>query len=352
MAIADVLKWDAAPNVLAWKYPSEELGTWSQLIVAESQEAVLVKEGQFVGPFSAGRHVLSTENYPILRNLFRLPFGRSPFTAEVWFIQRTFMLDVRWGTADPILLKDPQYNIMLPVRAFGQYGIRIEDSRMFLKKLVGTLPAFTVSTLTKHFKGMILSVAKSAIAKYLIQKEIPVLQIAAYLDELSEHLQEALQQKLAMYGVSLTNFSVMSINTDEEDQAVARLRRALAERAEMDIVGFNYQQKRSFDVMETAAGNEASGGMQAGMLGAGMGLGMGVGMGQNMSAQMQQVNQNTRSGSSFCPDCGAPVTPGAKFCTQCGHSLLPKPAETLSCPQCRTVLPAGTRFCSNCGHQL
>lgn len=155
-----------------------------------------------------------------------------------------------------------------------------------------------------------------------------------------------------MYGVSLTNFSVMSINTDEEDQAVARLRRALAERAEMDIVGFNYQQKRSFDVMETAAGNEASGGMQAGMLGAGMGLGMGVGMGQNMSAQMQQVNQNTRSGSSFCPDCGAPVTPGAKFCTQCGHSLLPKPAETLSCPQCRTVLPAGTRFCSNCGHQL
>lgn len=349
MSIASVLKWDAAPNVLAWKFPSEELGTWSQLIVAESQEAVLVKEGQFVGPFTAGRHVLSTENYPVLRDLFRIPFGRSPFTAEVWFVQRTYMLDVRWGTSDPILLKDPQYNIMLPIRAFGQYGIQIEDSRMFLQKLVGTLPAFTVSTLTQHFKGIILSVAKSAIAKYLIQKEIPLLQISMYLEEISEHLQEALQNKLGMYGVKLTNFAVASINTDESDPAVARLRRALAERAEMDIVGFNYQQRRSFDVMETAAGNEGAGAMQAGMLGAGVGMGLGVGLGQNMSTQMSQVNQSTLPGS-FCPKCGAAVPPGSKFCTQCGQSLQ-SPAG-VTCPQCHTVSPAGTRFCSHCGHQL
>lgn len=354
MAIIPVLKRDAPPNVLAWKFPSTELSTWSQLIVAESQEAVLVKEGQFVGSFTAGRHVLSTENYPILSTLYKIPFGRSPFTEEVWFTQRAFSLDIRWGTSDAMLLEDPEYHLMLPVRAFGQYGLCVENSRMFLEKLVGSLQEYTILTLTQHFKGIILSLVKSVIAKQLVEKKIPILKISTTLEDISEALHQALASKLEPYGVKFVNFCVNSINTDEKDPAVDRLRRAMAERAEMQIVGFNYQQKRSFDVMQTAAGDEGAGGVQSGMMGAGIGMGMGVGLGQNFGSQMQQATSQTSTYGSnvnaYCPQCGAPHPQGGKFCQHCGRPLAP-PSPS-ACPQCGSSVTPGARFCANCGRQL
>ena len=142
MAIIDFVKWNASPGQLVWKYQlsnSEELSTWTQLVVSESQEAFVVRDGVYDGPFGVGRHTLSTENLPILRTLIGLPFGgKSPFTAEVWFVNKIVNLDVRWGTPDPIQLQDPRFQIMVPVRTFGQYGLRVVDSKRFLLKLVGT----------------------------------------------------------------------------------------------------------------------------------------------------------------------------------------------------------------------
>ena len=182
MAIVDVVKCDFAPNVLAWKFPSSELSSWTQLIVSESQEALLLKEGKAVGPFSAGRHVLSSDNYPLLNSLLKIPFGRSPYTAEVWFVQKAFNLSIKWGTPTAMQLEDPKYHIMLPVRAFGQYGVAIDNCAKFLIKLNGTLPAFTTSTLTSYFKGIIATQTQNLISQYLVQKEISILHIAAHLD--------------------------------------------------------------------------------------------------------------------------------------------------------------------------
>ena len=132
MAIVDVIKWNGAPETLAWKYPSEELGTWTQMIVAESQEAFLFKGGQPVGPFTAGRHTLDTANYPILGQILKIATGgRSPFTAEVWYVNKVISLDVKWGTPNAIQALDPQYRIMLPVRAYGQLGLQVVDSGKF-----------------------------------------------------------------------------------------------------------------------------------------------------------------------------------------------------------------------------
>ena len=140
MAIVDVIKWNGAPDTLAWKYPSEELGTWTQMIVAESQEAFLFKGGQPIGPFLAGRHTLDTANYPILGQILKIATGgRSPFTAEVWYVNKGISLDIKWGTPTAIQALDPQYRIMLPVRAYGQLGLQVVDSGKFLVKLVGTL---------------------------------------------------------------------------------------------------------------------------------------------------------------------------------------------------------------------
>jgi membrane protease subunit (stomatin/prohibitin family) len=113
MPVIDRVKWDGSPQILVWKYPSQELSTWTQLIVNESQEAYVVRGGVYDGPFGVGRHTLTTENLPLLRGLLGLPFGgKSPFTAEVWYVNKLTNLDVKWGTPDPIQLQDPTYNLM------------------------------------------------------------------------------------------------------------------------------------------------------------------------------------------------------------------------------------------------
>jgi membrane protease subunit (stomatin/prohibitin family) len=151
MAIIDVVKYDGSPSVFAWKFPNIELGTWTQLIVNESQEAVLYKGGQSLDLFGPGRHTLKTANIPLLSKIINLPFGgRSPFTAEIWYINKVNTLDVKWGTPTPIQLQDPKYNVFVPLRAFGQFGIKVSDSKMFLQKLVGTLPTFTSADLAAH----------------------------------------------------------------------------------------------------------------------------------------------------------------------------------------------------------
>jgi membrane protease subunit (stomatin/prohibitin family) len=221
-----------------------------------------------------------------------LPFGgQSPFSAEVWFVNKVTNLDVKWGTLDPIQLQDPRYQLMVPVRAFGQYGIRINDSKRFLLKLVGTVRGFDVDTLAEYFRGAFITRIKTEIANLIITQGRSVLEVATHLQSLSDGLKQLLETEVASYGVTLAQFNVHSINVPEDDSAVVTLKAAMARRAEMGIVGFTYQQERSFDVMQTAAGNEGTAGS---VLGAGMGLGMGVSMGGpigqalgNMGTQIQ-----------------------------------------------------------------
>ena len=207
MAIIEIVKYNGNPDVFVWKYPSEELGTWTQLIVNESQDAILYKGGQALDLFTAGRHTLETVNIPILNKLINLPFGgRSPFTAEVWYINKVHSLDIKWGTATPIQLQDPKYKIFIPLRSHGQFGIKIDDSRKFLTKLVGTLSIFNKDSIVKYFRGLYLTKVKDAISSYLIKKQVSALEINAYLDELSEFLKDKMAPTLNEYGISLINF--------------------------------------------------------------------------------------------------------------------------------------------------
>lgn len=318
MAIVDVVKYNGGPDVFAWKYPNSELGTWTQLIVNESQEAILLKGGQICDVFGAGRHTLETANIPILNKLINLPFGgRSPFSAEVWYINKVFSLDVKWGTSSPIQLQDPKYKVFIPVRAFGQFGIQIEDSKRFLLKLVGTLSQFDKNSLVKYFRGVYLTKAKDIISSYLIHKGISILEINAYLDEISTYLQERISPTFDEYGIKLVSFFVNDINVPEDDSAVVQLKKALAKRAEMDIVGYSYQQERSFDTLEGAATNPNA--MQGGLMGAGIGLGMGVGVGGNIGQQFGSLASNLNTSEiKECPNCKAQIGMNERFCNHCG----------------------------------
>ena len=349
MALFEVVKYDGEPGVFAWKYPNEELGTWTQLIVNESQEAVLFKEGRALDTFQSGRHKLETANIPFLRSIINIPFGgRSPFTAEVWFINKVDTLDIKWGTPSPIQLQDPKYSVFVPIRARGQFGICIDNAKKFLVKLVGNLKSFDKITLSEFFKGLYLTKAKDAISTFLIHNNLSVLEVNTYLDEMSEFIQQGLEPIFDDYGIKLLNFSVYDLSLPEDDSAVIKLKSALAQKAEMDIIGYDYQQGRTFDVLEGAANN--SGGM-SGLLGAGLGIRMGAAIGDTVSKQFSEtmkVDEKDNQESRKCPYCDAEVlSKTAKFCSECG-----KPFERV-CPKCGAKIEKETaKFCVECGQKL
>ncbi len=371
MAIVDVVKWNGAPGVFARKFPREDLGTWSQLIVNETQEAVLVKEGRMMGPFKPGRYTLDTKNIPLLSSFLGLATGgRTPFTAEVWFVNRTSKLDVKWGTQSPIQIRDPLYSVMLPVMARGQFGITIDDSKRFLKRLVGTLPDFSEPALKSYFRGVVLTTSKTTIAETMLRRKVSLLEIAAELSELSTAIEASINGRFAEFGIKLSMFQLMSIETDLNDSSVVKLRDALAKKAEFNILGTDYTQSRSLDILQDAAGNEGNAG---GVMGAGIGLGLGAGIGNAMAGGMAGVGGQlnpapSKSTTTECDKCGAPVPGEAKFCPRCGDVVIRCPGcgrdndenakscvgcgrtlERFACVDCGTDLGSALKFCPSCG---
>lgn len=357
MAIVEVVKFDGPADVFAWKYPNQELGTWTQLIVNETQEAILFKGGKALDLFGAGRHTLSTQNIPGLQAIVNLPFGgRSPFTAEVWYVNKISSLDVKWGTATPLQLQDPKYQIIASVRSFGQFGLQIEDTRKFLLKLIGTIPVFDKDAMTRHFRGVLMMNIHELISSYLIFKKISILEINAYISEISKHIEERIAPVFLEYGIRILNFFIDSINIPDDDPATVRLKEALSKKAEMDILGYTYQQERTFDTLEGAARNEGSG--SANVMGAGIGLGMGFGIGGAVGNQMSGLtNQMNISPvapveNKACPKCQAMNRQDALFCASCGHHYAAAPAAQateVECNSCGKPFPKGAKFCLHCG---
>ena len=368
MAIIQIVQWDDKLNsndVLAWRYvdsknpsKSDELGNWTQLIVRENQEAILFRDGQALDLFRAGRHSLSTDNIPLLRRLINIPTGgESAFKAGVWFVNKVNLLDIKWGTPTPILLRDPEYQIPIYVRAFGQFGLRVDESRQFVLKLAGNKRELTRSDIESYFKGLILSRIGDMISSYIAHKKVNIFEINAYLEDMSNEAVEKLRPEFKNFGIEPLNFYFGSINIIDDDDGFKKLKAAMSERASMNVMGYNYQQQRSFDILESAAKNEGG----SSLLGAGVGLGAGMGMGGTigqMAANMNQyINQapaapaqnpaptsNSNSTGAKCPSCGQPVIEGAKFCPNCGARLV--------CSNCGNALIPGAKFCPNCGNKI
>ena len=343
-----VIDYQGSPDVFAWKYSSNELTSETELLVRETQEAILFKSGIACDVFQAGRHALNAENTPLLNQLFSTPRApQSPFVAEIWFVNKTFLLEVKWGTATPIQLQDPKYKAFVPVRAFGQFGVQISNSKKFLLKLAGTLPQFDKATLLQYFRGLCLSKIMDVISSYLARKNVGVLEINAYLDEISVYLQEKLAPFFDEFGIKLTAFCVNNINVPEDDPAVVRLKEALAKRAEMEIVGYGYQQERSFDLLERAVNNPNS--LPTGLTNAALGLGLNVEVGRQVGNLSR--NLSLAGNEKQCPACRSAVNVDAKFCSYCGFdfSQKKKNAAQVQCSACGATFAPTAKFCPKCG---
>ncbi len=200
MAIIDLVEWnDATNDVFAWKFgqnKNNNLSTFTQLIVRESQEAVLFSKGQILGKFGPGKHTLNTENLPVLRNLFGIPFGgKNPFTAEVWFVNKAAPLTIDWRT-DTMRFRDPEYGEMVPLMAQGRYGLKVQDAERFLVQLVGTLTQFTSQDLTNHFLGELIAKTKSSVISFMQTNQVGITTISARLDDLSKFICPAFKRIL------------------------------------------------------------------------------------------------------------------------------------------------------------
>ncbi|WP_438349277.1 SPFH domain-containing protein [Paenibacillus sp. FA6] len=353
MALIDIIKFNGLANRdwLVYRYPGESFVFGTQLIVAEGQIAVFVKGGKAVDYFSAGTHTLSTHNIPILQALINMPFGgKTPFTAEVFFINRTAKLDILWGTSDPISLIDPKYAVRLRVRAFGQLGIRISDYRVFLTELIGAVGDGEVvkyATVMNYFKGVIITKMKTLIADTVINQKISVLEIAPRLEEISTLSKLHVASEFDRFGIEVVNFYLSSINFPDEDfEAINKI---LGEKAAFDIIGdHRYSVKRSFDVMETAAGNESDGNIAAAGIGLGLGAGAGLAVGNTFAKGVGDVMQPS-SKASPCSKCGALNAEGTKFCSNCGDKL---EIVKIACHSCGVLVNEHMKFCSDCGCSL
>lgn len=354
MAILDVIKYEGDNQTLVWKHPAEDFNTKSQLLVHESQEAVFFKNGVALDLFSAGRHTLDTQNIPLIRKFVNLPFGGvSPFHCEVYFVNKVVSMDVLWGTSTPIPVQDAVYGIILPVGANGQFAVQVIDSKKFLIKMVGTIREFTQINLINAFRGILMTKIKDYIANQFVIEKITFLEITAHIDSISQAIKENLATEFEAYGIRLVNFNVNSISVPENDPSFVQLKSALAKKAEMGIIGYNYQQERTFDVLEGAATNDGTG---SGIMGAGLGLGMGVNLGNVIGSAFGgavatniDVKTAAEMSGKVCIKCGTQIPHAAKFCPECGEKVLDE--NMVICPRCAEATIKG-KFCQHCGQRL
>jgi membrane protease subunit (stomatin/prohibitin family) len=261
----------------------------SQLVVYPSQTALFVKGGVIADEFQSGTYTIKSENIPILGKLINIPFNsESPFKAEVWFVNQVAILDCKWGTATNINIEDPKYKIIVPVRAFGQYGFTISNPRVFLESFVGNMASFSTERLKEYFKGIIVSKLTGIISTKLLQDDVSVVNISSYIDELSLYSEQTLNEFFLKYGVTLRNFTIMSISVKEDDESFKRLKEAKDLAAKISVVGTqNYRMERSFDVLDRAASN--GGGIMGSSLELGAGITVGTQVG-HMTAEHFNTN--------------------------------------------------------------
>lgn len=377
MALIDRIKYDGYKDGSPWllhKYPGEEFVLGSQLIVGEGQEALFLKGGKGLDLFGPGTHTLHTGNLPLLNKLVKLPFGgKTPFAAEVFYINRTSRLDMNWGTATPFQLEDPTYGLILTIRCHGKYGIRIIDSRMFVSELIGVIPSgatVNYAYIASYFSGLLTSRIKSVISAFMIQKRISFLEVTAYLKELSLECQAEVAKEFERFGIEIVNFFIENISppkeeyeklraakerrmdamTDIDIDAMRTERMGQAMAASRAAQGYSYQDERKYDVMQSAVQNE---GLAGTMMNAGVGLGVGLGMAPTIGGMFSNLNasvnqQPQASAELVCPHCGAKNPEGQKFCGECGKSIV----VGIVCPKCGKVNGTGQKFCGDCGERL
>ncbi len=340
--LIDIIEWtDSTRDTIVHKYSkgnNDEIKMGAQLTVREGQIAIFVNEGQLADIFNPGRYELQTSNMPILTSLKAWKYGfNSPFKADVYFINTRQFLDNKWGTQNPVMMRDTEFG-MVRIRAFGTYGFRVTDPESLLKEVMGAAAGdWRVSDIDGQIKRYTVSALSDAIA----ESKIPALDLAANYEELGSYTMNALNPKLLGLGVQLTAMTIENISLPEEVEA------AMDRRTSMGVVGDlnKYTQYQAAEAIRESANNPS------GLAGTGVAMGAGLAMSQAFTQATQPAAAQPAAAPAaggFCAECGQPLPAGAKFCPNCGA----KQAVKGVCPACGNTVEPTAKFCPNCGQKL
>ena len=340
MAILDVIKYEGANDTLVWKHPQEDFNNSSQLIVHETQEAMLYKDGRAVELYRPGRHTISTANLPFLTRMSTLITGGIVANHyEVYFINKAYIMNIDWGTSKPMQIQDPIWNVPFDITAYGQFSVRVSDSRIFLDKLIGTGKTFTRSSVENTFCGLLMTRIKDYISNVMVHGQRSFLEINSYLTTISESIKQNLSVVLGQYGLQIEEFVAESISVVKDD-IYEQIRQSLANRGKQKIEGYSYDKERTFNTLDKQAENQGTSGT---MMGAGVGIGAGIAGGQMMGGLMR----NTMSAPIAQASSQTTVQPDDDF-----GRLKPNAALAFQCAQCGKTLQPGWNVCPYCSEPI
>jgi len=276
-----IIEWlDESNNTLVYRFPvhDQEIKMGAQLTVRENQVAIFVNEGEVADVFKPGRYELSTQNMPVLTTLRGWKYGfDSPFKAEVYFFNTRLFTDLKWGTQNPVMMRDTDFG-MIRIRAFGTYAIRIAEPREFFRTIVGTQGLTTTEDILVQLRSTIVSHLSDIIA----ESKIAALDLASSYRELSQLAQKELSPSFATFGIELARFNIDNISLPEEVEA------AIDQRTKLGVLGDRmgqYTQMQAAESIKVAAANPG------GIAGAGVGFGAGMAMGNAMGNAFGQQQQ-------------------------------------------------------------
>lgn len=339
----EVIEWlDESQSTLVYRFPvaGQEIKNGAQLIVRESQAAVFVFEGQVADVFTPGRYTVEGGNTPILSKLGAWKYGfNSPIKSEVYFVNTKQFTDMKWGTSNPVMLRDADFGIVR-LRAFGAYSLRVADPSEFIKQIAGTNAHFQTDDIDGQLKRAIVTEFSDALGEL----KIPALDLAAQYKEIGDTIRGKINEDFSSYGLEVTKFYVENVSLPPEVEA------AMDKRASMGALGDaqTYMQFQAADALRDAAQNEGGG---AG-LGAGLGAGFAVGgqmanvFGQQAGGAVGGAQPPAAAATVPCPSCGKPNAAGVKFCSDCGSKM---EVAKVPCVKCGAELREGAKFCSECG---
>ena len=305
----DVIKNNGANTYLFWRQPEEDFNTHSKLIVMPGETAIFVEGGNIVQQFSEGTYELTTNNYPFISRLKNaLSGGISTFYCVIYFLKNADSMELKWGTDDPIQVRDKVYGIRTSVQARGSYKVRIENPALFLEKLIGNnVRGLNQNELNKYFKNEMLMQIKSCVSKFLLLYENEFIGIGAYAGEISEAIQPQINETVSKYGLRCVNFAISYMEPDQtkydaiDEAQIERIKRekqGIGENAFMNQLGSNWDKMKRASIIETLAQNEGAGNITA--MGAGLGMAMGVGSTiGNMANQVFQNASETQNMQSY-----------------------------------------------------
>ena len=280
----DIVEWlDSSNDTMVYRFErhGNEIKHAAKLVVREGQTAVFINEGKIADVFAPGTYTLETQNLPLLSTLKGWKYGfESPFKAEVCFLSTRQFTNLKWGTKNPIMLRDAEFG-PIRLRAFGSYAMRVQDPTAFIREIVGTDGHFTTDEITQQLRNMIIT----RFTDLLGESKIPALDLAANYNELGEFVLEKMGPEFGAYGLEITKYLVENISLPEA------VEEALDKRSSMGVIGNmnTFTQYQTANAMEKAAENP--GGMAAGGMGMGMGFAMANQMGNQMGAGQQQQQQ-------------------------------------------------------------